>query len=90
MLDLPNVIRRSNRRIKMFTIKIIEPCGRETVKEVLSLIYRPGKETETGNPCVTYYENRGEILAIDVCEGQVYLMNENGKTVADYGLSFPK
>jgi len=65
----------------MLTIRIIYPNGGELVKTVHSVMRRPGNETETGSACITYFEND---RAIDVYDAQVYVMNENGKTIADY------
>jgi hypothetical protein len=73
----------------MFTIKIIEPSGLEIVKEVKSIMLRPASESASGARCVTYFEVGSEAKAVDIFEGDVYLMNENGKTVADYCLGHP-
>jgi hypothetical protein len=67
----------------MFTIKIIDN-GIEIVKEVREIIKRPARETLTGRNCVTYYENN--LDATDVYSGDIYLMNDNGKTIANYCL----
>jgi hypothetical protein len=70
----------------MFTLRVIEPSGIETVKEVKGVMLRPGIETITGSPCLTYWPAGDNSIPVDVCEGDAYLMNDNGKTVADYCL----
>lgn len=72
----------------MLTIKIIDQDGIQLVKEVKSVILRPGKETEDGRNCLTYFET--DLYHKDVFWGDVYVMNDNGKTVANYCLGHPK
>jgi hypothetical protein len=75
------------------TIKIVQHIGvwggvhnlLETIDEAKKVICRPGKESMTGHPCVTYWQP-GSNDAIDVFDGTIYVMNSNGKTVADYHL----
>jgi hypothetical protein len=74
----------------MLTIKVIQDGGREEIKEIKSAMLRPGCESYSGWPCITYFETGNESKAIDVFDGDVYIMNENGKTVADYCLGHPK
>lgn len=70
----------------MLTIKIRAPNGNELTKEVISVMYRNAKESESGNPCVSYFALDG---AVDVFEGQIWVMNRDGKTIADYELHYP-
>jgi hypothetical protein len=71
----------------MLTIKIRDN-GIETVKEAKSVMFRPPRESTTGRSCITYFEN--DFHCTDVFWGDVYVMNENGKTVADYCLGHPE
>jgi hypothetical protein len=71
----------------MLTIKIIENDGRETVKEINSVTLRPANESSSGSRCLTYFGfQNNEFYATDVFNGTVYIMNENGKTIANYVL----
>lgn len=74
----------------MLTIRVIEPSGIEEVREVKSTMLRPAIESPTGSPCLTYFMNSGEgnnwPNSIDVYDGTVYIMNENGNTIASYFL----
>lgn len=70
----------------MLTIKIRDN-GIETVKEAKSVMLRPARESATGSACLTYFED--ESHCTDVFWGDVYVMNSNGKTVADYCLGHP-
>lgn len=68
----------------MLTIRVIQEDGRELLKEVSSVMRRPGEETLTRSDCITYFEDEN---AIDVFDGTIYVMNENGKTIAVYKVS---
>jgi hypothetical protein len=74
----------------MLTIKVIHDGGLEEVKEIKSAMLRPGCETYLGLPCVTYFETGNDGKAIDVFDGDIYIMNESGRTIADYSLRPPK
>ena len=69
----------------MFTIKVIEDDGSEFVKsEIRSVAFNP-PILETGKQpslYVWYKDEKPETFL----SGKVYVMNENGKTVADYHL----
>ena len=67
----------------MFTIRIKDASGHEWVKEATSVSFRPS-DTDGESCWVTcfYADEAPE----DIDEGDVYVMNENGKTVADYHL----
>jgi hypothetical protein len=71
----------------MLTVKLIDENGIETVREIKSVIYKPARETDVGKSCVTYFTE--EFPPADVFWGDVYIMNTNGKTVADYCLGHP-
>jgi hypothetical protein len=70
----------------MFTMKVIEPSGLEHVKQVESLMFCPTNKATDGRDYVTYFGAGSDPKALDIFEGDVYLMNEYGKTVADYHL----
>lgn len=66
----------------MLTVKIIDGHGNQNVVQAVSV----GANTETGKPHYkTFYCQTPEGAEIEI-EGYalVYVMNENGKTVADY------
>lgn len=62
----------------MLTVKVIRPDRSEYVEEATSVFLN-------NNQSVTYFKD-GK-AGYDVSEGIVYVMNSNGKTVADYFLS---
>ena len=67
----------------MFTIKIIEEDGHEFVKsEVRTVAFNPPIH-ETGKSASLFVWYKDE-LPETLTSGKVYIMNENGKTVADY------
>jgi hypothetical protein len=70
----------------MFTIKIVEPSGLELIKQVKAVMFMPDSKSQLGKDCVTYFETGDEPKAPDIYEGDIYVMNENGNTVADYHL----
>jgi len=69
----------------MLTIRIIGTDGNESVIEARSVFMNNWKQSKT-MPQLVYYFVPGESTARDVREGDVYVMNENGKTIADYHL----
>lgn len=70
----------------MLTVRLIDPSGYEIVKEVRSVIYTPG--VNVGPAHVTIF-NVNPANTEDINSGTVYVMNDNGKTVADYFLGEP-
>jgi hypothetical protein len=74
----------------MLTVKIIRPDGTEWVEEAKSVCSNTAEQSATHNPSVTYFTNDKEMRCIDIYEGTIYVMNENGKTIADYYLLYPK
>jgi hypothetical protein len=77
----------------MLTAKIISE-GCEVVKEITSCIFIDNTPT-TGSsnlPCLTLFlppsPERDVILHEEIREGTVFVMNDNGKTVANYVLPY--
>jgi hypothetical protein len=72
----------------MLTIRLVAPDGIERVKEVHSVMFVPTNKATDGCDVVNYFfEGDGDLAeAIKVNSGDVYVMNGNGKTVADYHL----
>jgi len=78
----------------MFTIKHIDENGTEHLVEAVSVWYENNSEeiADTGEPLVRklHYTTgpliHGGRLTHTIDFGMVYVMNANGKTVADYDL----
>ncbi len=68
----------------MLTILVVYPDGTELVKEVDSVMRRNGVESESGAACITFW-TKDEVR--DIFDGKVFVMNDNGKTVATYVVS---
>jgi hypothetical protein len=68
----------------MLTIKIVRPNGSEYIEEATSVFLNTPEQSPNINQSVTYFK---EGKAYDVFEGKIYVMNNNGKTVADYFLA---
>jgi hypothetical protein len=67
----------------MLTIKVIDVNGCEFVKsDVISVCFNPPNEQFDSSLFVWYKDKPTETFR----GGMVYVMNENGKTVADYVL----
>ena len=65
----------------MLTIKIIGDDGTEFVKsEVKTVCFNPPTEQRGASLFIWYKEQIPETIF----SGKIYVMNENGKTVADY------
>ena len=73
----------------MLTIKVRRLDGSEWVEEASSVSLNTAGQSASGRISFTYFRNGKEPLATDVYEGKIYVMNENGKTVADYELGTP-
>ena len=69
----------------MFTIKVLEEDGHEFVKsEVDTVVFNPPvPSTEKGASLFVWYRNGTQET---IMSGKIYIMNENGKTVADYNI----
>lgn len=79
----------------MFTVKILEPNGSERGFSIESWIINPNQRivTDSGESNIpitiiptTIYLYKDTHNVEEVREGDVYIMNANGKTVADYHL----
>ena len=72
----------------MLTIRLVAPNGVERVKSVHSVMFVPTNKNTDGTDVVNYFiEGDGDLReAVCVRNGDVYVMNDNGKTVADYHL----
>lgn len=70
----------------MLTIKMVEPNGKIFVRKVCHFAFFEKCDTPDGTPAITFWlpENGG---MVNVFSGDVYVMNENGKTVADFHLN---
>lgn len=74
----------------MLTVKVIHSGGNEFIKEVSSVWV--DVKWENGKPVsknVYFYEAKGMLLGDRIEEGDIFVMNENGKTIADYHLHPP-
>jgi len=68
----------------MFTVKIIQEDGSERVREARTVMFNPpGKDR---NASVFIFPGKSDDPTETVENALVYVMNENGKTVADYTL----
>ena len=72
-------------------MRYIEPDGSEIVKEIKALMRRPASDSITNSDYLIYWNVNEEGKAVgegvEIHDGRVYVMNENGKTVADYVVS---
>jgi hypothetical protein len=73
----------------MLTVRIIYPDGMESIKEVRTVMVNPPKQSPTGAAMVTFWRPDKDSEPEDVLEGDVYVMNENGKTIASYNIRKP-
>jgi len=69
----------------MLTIKVYAPDGSTFVREAEAVLECVEKD---GTHVVKYW-SKDYPTAATLTEGQIYVMNDNGKTVADYHL-YPK
>ena len=74
----------------MLTVKVIRQDGSENIDEATSGFLNTANQSASGNKSFTYFLPDKNHHAIDVYEGNVYVMNENGKTIANYYLEYPK
>lgn len=67
----------------MFTIKVIEEDGHEFVKsDVRTVAFNPpNADTDKNASLFVWYKDEPPETFLS---GKIYVMNENGKTVADY------
>jgi hypothetical protein len=71
----------------MLTVKVIRPDGSEWIEEATSVAINTPEQSPNNNKSVTYFVPDKTHFSIDIFEGQIYVMNENGKTVANYFLA---
>lgn len=71
----------------MLTMRYIEEDGHEIVKEIESIMRVPAKESVTKSAHLIYWNVEDKGQAIEIYDGTVYVMNENGKTIANYAVS---
>ena len=87
--DLSPISRIENRnRRKMLTIKVRRLDGSEWVEEVSSVSLNTPNQSQSGRMSVTFFRNGKEPVSTEVYDGKIYVMNENGKTVANYDLGY--
>ena len=68
----------------MFSIKIVQADGHEFVKsDVTSVAFNPSSNEDNETLFVWYKDKPVE----SIYSGKIYVMNENGKTIADYFIS---
>ncbi len=72
----------------MLTIKIISD-GRELVKEIKYVEFIEARKSVTGSARLIYCEPENE-YSLELSEGDIFVMNENGRTVANYCLGHPE
>jgi hypothetical protein len=68
----------------MLTIRHIEPSGHETILQTKRVTSQPADQIHGGERIIFYEKDDGSTLPIE--SGAVYVMNDNGKTVATYHL----
>lgn len=71
----------------MLTVKIIQPNNQEWIHETFSVSKNPPEQSFSGHESVSCFLL--DKTCLDIYKGQVYVMNENGKTVGNYYLSWP-
>lgn len=71
----------------MLTAKVRLPDGSEFVKEVTGVDYHP--TTIMGFKGIMLFGVKDGNMT-SIFEGDVFVMNENGKTIADYHLHIPE
>ena len=69
----------------MLTVKVRLPNGNEYIKEVASV----WMDVNDNIKHVYFYQPLGMPLGDRIEEGDIFVMNENGKTIADYHLHCP-
>ena len=72
----------------MFTLRVIYDNSNEEIVQVQKVMVRPGITPGSQPAHVFWLDWRGDSQELDY--GDLYVMNEQGKTVADYHLRPPK
>lgn len=73
----------------MLTIKMIRQDGSEFIEEAKSFAYNSKEQSASNFPSITYFTKQNDtsvVVAHDIYEGTIYVMNENGKTIGNYFL----
>jgi hypothetical protein len=79
----------------MFTIRHMTPTGSEALHEAQSVSFTPIEPAPLGQPALTAQHQLGSLWLtppdpnaplVELRDGQVYVMNETGSTVAKYDL----
>lgn len=71
----------------MLTVKIIKPDSSEWIHEAFSVSQNTPEQSASKHASVSCFLT--DKTCLDVYAGTVYVMNENGKTVANYDLGNP-
>ncbi len=71
----------------MLTVKIITPEQNEWIHEAFSISKNPPKQSLSGHESISCFLL--DKTCLDIYKGQVYVMNDNGKTIGNYYLSWP-
>jgi hypothetical protein len=70
----------------MMTFRVIRPNGSEWVEEASSVALNTPEQSVTNRQSVTVFLVNKETKAVDIYDGRVYVMNGNGKTIANFDL----
>jgi hypothetical protein len=70
----------------MFTVKIIKPSGENQLYEAEFVSYSPFTNNTSIAKEKVEFKIPGDPTTYQVVAGDIYVMNFNGKTVADYHL----
>jgi len=70
----------------MLTLRHVEKNGYESVQQVASVSLEMPAEHNEYHPTLNRHNENGQVLDGGYGDGKVYVMNENGKTVAVYDL----
>jgi hypothetical protein len=70
----------------MFTVKIIKPSGEHQLYEADYVSYCPFTNNTSVAKEKVEFAVPGDPVTYQVVEGDIYVMNFNGKTIADYHL----
>ncbi|MFA5036433.1 MAG: hypothetical protein WC479_04585 [Candidatus Izemoplasmatales bacterium] len=74
----------------MLTVRVVSNKGHEIVEEAEVVTLYTAEESNDGKRRVMYFKNvHSDKDGQEVLDGHVFVMNENGKTIATYHL-FPE
>lgn len=75
----------------MLTVKIVSLNGHEIVREAECVVLYPSNESNDGTSHLMVFKSlNADQGDEDIIQGHVYVMNENGKTIANYHLFPPQ